>query len=241
MGHLRRWGVSTPLHLSTGAAAFNGETIRHFHERYGLRRVVIPRKMTLREMRVLMDGVRDLDLEFEVMVIGYRCHFNDEFCFSLHSGAESNFCTSFVKLPKQVRGRFPANWKEVLAVAMEDPMSQFHEGSLVDEFSRTVAAATPVDRPHAAPSGKGEQAGLPLTLYNNCGLCAIPALRDMGVHTVKVPVRGAPWQKKTYLKAVREIVDNPAATLADCQALINSEGYCSMAESCYYHVDREEG
>jgi putative protease len=240
MSHLRQWGVTTPFHLSTGGAAFNSETIRYFHERYGLRRVVIPRKMTLREMGVLMGNVSDLGLEFEVMIIGYRCHFNDEFCFSLHCGNKNNFCTNFVNSPKQVRGRFPANWKDAILETMEHPLEQFAEGSVLDEFCRTVARATPPERPTPAPKGGGESPSLPQTMYNNCGLCAIPRLRELGVHVLKVPVRGAPWQKRRYLQVVQQVVDNPAATAAECRALINSEGFCAQPDACYYHLgDRE--
>ena len=241
MGHLRRWGVQTLFHLSTGAAAFNSETIRYFHERYGLRRVVIPRKMTLREMRLLMEKVADLNLEFEVMVIGYRCHFNDEFCFSWHSGTGSNFCTDYVKMPKQVRARFPRDWKDVLQEAIEAPTKQFAEGSKLDEFCRIMTRTTPVERPMPPPPEVGEHSQLPLAMFNNCGLCAIPALQEMGVHTLKVPVRGAPWQKTRYLEVVRAVLEQPNATPEFCRGLVNSQGFCSLPEACYYHLGEQEG
>jgi hypothetical protein len=60
------------------------------------------------------------------------------------------------------------------------------------------------------------------------------------VHVLKVPVRGAPWQKRRYLQVVQQVVDNPAATAAECRALINSEGFCAQPDACYYHLgDRE--
>ena len=155
MGYLREWGVASLLHLSTGAGAFNSEAIRFYHERFGIRRVVIPRKMTLREMRLLIERSADLDLEFEVMVIGYRCHFNDEFCFSLHSGTGNNLCTDYVKTPKQIRARFPRNWKDAIQEAVDSPLGQFQEGSLLDGFSRAVEEATPADRPPPRPVAGG--------------------------------------------------------------------------------------
>lgn len=241
MGHLRRWGVQTLFHLSTGAAAFNSETIRFYHERYGLRRVVIPRKMTLREMHLLMNNVADLDLEFEVMIIGYRCQFNDEFCFSWHCGTSSNFCTDYVKMPKQLRSRFPRNWKDVLQEAMNAPTEQFAQGSKLDEFCRFIARHTPTEKPAPPSAETGEHSQLPLAMFNNCGLCAIPALREMGVHTLKVPVRGAPWQKARYLEVVRAVLESPDPTAEFCQGLINSRGFCSAPDACYYHLDGQEG
>ncbi|MDX9980571.1 MAG: U32 family peptidase [Lentisphaeria bacterium] len=241
MGHLREWGVQSLFHLSTGAGAFNGEAIRFFHERYGLRRVVIPRKMTLREMRQLMASVADLGLEFEVMIIGYRCHFNDEFCFSWHSGAGANFCTNFMRMPKQLRARFPRNWKDILQEAIDHAEEQFAAGSALDEFCHRMTAATPAECPPAPVREAGEHSQLPMALFNNCGLCAIPALRDMGVHTLKIPVRGAPWQKARYLEAVRAVLDHHAPTAEFCRGLVRSEGFCAMPEACYYHLGETKG
>ena len=240
MGYLREWGVDSLFHLSTGGGAFNSETIRFYHERFGLRRVVIPRKMTLREMRILMERVADLDLEFEVMVIGYRCHFNDEFCFSLHCGTGNNLCTEHVSTPKQLRGRFPGDWKDIIEEAIDYPAEQFSEGSRLDEFSRALEAVAPPERLPPESPQEGQHSVLPLTMFNNCGLCAIPALREMGVHTLKIPVRGAPWQKRYYLEVVRAVANQPGATAADCRALVNSAGFCALPEACYYHLADQE-
>ena len=234
---LEKWGVDRPLHLSTGAACFNSETVRYFCERHNVRRVVIPRKFTLPEMGRLMDRLGDLDLEFEVMVIGYRCHFNDELCFSLHSGAGSNLCTEFVKAPKQISKRMPDNWKEIAEDAIESPIRQFEEGSPMDVFCSDMARDVPeVPRPEKVVE-LGTNSVVSATFYNNCGLCAIPELLRMGVQVLKVPARGASWQKVPYLRAVRTIADDPAADASTCQALINSAGFCDLPETCYYHLD----
>ena len=59
----------------------------------------------------------------------------------------------------------------------------------------------------------------------------------MGVHTLKVPVRGAPWQKRRYLEVVRAVAEHPEYTPADCRALVGSPGFCSLPESCYYCLE----
>lgn len=63
MGMLRRWGIERPVHLSTGAGSFNSESVRFFRDRYPVRRVVIPRKMTIREMGILMHNLDDLAVQ----------------------------------------------------------------------------------------------------------------------------------------------------------------------------------
>jgi hypothetical protein len=74
------------------------------------------------------------------------------------------------------------------------------------------------------------------TFYNNCGLCAIPELRRLGVDVLKVPVRGSQWQKERYLQVVRTVADDPDATRTSCRALVNSAGFCSDPANCYYAV-----
>ena len=74
------------------------------------------------------------------------------------------------------------------------------------------------------------------TLYINCGLCAIPALKEMGVHALKIPVRGTPWQKRRYVRAVRAVSDHPNPTPEFCKRLINSPEFCARPGSCYYDL-----
>ena len=234
---LEKWGIDRPLHLSTGAACFNSETVRFFCERHNVRRVIIPRKFALSEMARFIDRLEDLELEFEVMVISYRCHFNDELCFSLHSAAGSNLCTEFIKAPKQTSKRMPDNWKEVVEDAVENPTQQFREGAAMDMFCTEMARDVPVPPPPKKVAELGVHSTVASTFYNNCGLCAIPELLRMGVQVLKVPARGASWQKIPYLQAVRAIANDPTANTDTCQALINSAGFCGLPEACYYHLD----
>lgn len=70
---LRKWGINRPFQLSTGVGCFNSETIHYFARKVGISRVVIPRKMSLKEMKQLIEKCGDLDIKFEVMIIHYRC------------------------------------------------------------------------------------------------------------------------------------------------------------------------
>ena len=145
------WGIERPMHLSTGAACFNSETIRFYCERFPVARVVIPRKMTLREMGRLMGDVGDLKLEFEVMVIGYRCHFNDEFCFSVHCGNGNNLCSDFVHADGIISRRFPDDWKDRLEAILANQKEQFREGSPLDRFRQAMRSDVPEPPTPSAP------------------------------------------------------------------------------------------
>jgi len=237
---LARWGVRRPLHLSTGAACFNSATVRYFHglEGVDVRRVIIPRKMALREMGVMIDRLKDLDLEFEAMIIGYRCHFNDELCFSWHCGEGSNLCNLFVEAPASTTPRLPSDWKDALEAARTDPAAQFQEGSVLDRLCRKTALGAPPAQPETrqGAGGAGMDSALAAAVFGNCGLCAITALRKLGVSVLKIPTRGIQCHKSRLLRAVRTVADHPNPTPELCRSLINSEDFCSETGHCYYDL-----
>ncbi|MGE5505278.1 MAG: ubiquinone anaerobic biosynthesis protein UbiU [Actinomycetota bacterium] len=59
------------LHLSVQAAASNPEAIRFYAERFGVRRVVLPRVLTVQEIAALNERIRPV--ETEVFVFGGLC------------------------------------------------------------------------------------------------------------------------------------------------------------------------
>lgn len=59
------------LHLSVQAAASNPESIRFYHERFGVRRVVLPRVLTVQEIAAVNEKIRPV--ETEVFVFGGLC------------------------------------------------------------------------------------------------------------------------------------------------------------------------
>ena len=238
---LSLWGIAIPVHLSIGLGCFNGAAVRHFCSIANVRRVVLPRKMSLAEMGAMISGLQDLHLEFEALVIGYRCLFNDEFCFARHSGAAEPFCNSFVPDPEAPASpRLPPDWKEVVEKAAQAPEEQFQPGSDLDRFrkarGRDVRPAVPVPSENVS-AAEGLDRLVASSLFINCGLCAIPALRRLGVTVLKVPVRGTAWQKRRHLQVVRQVVDHPAPTPEFCRSLIGSPGFCARPGSCYYATE----
>lgn len=237
---LVRWGISTPIHLSIGAGCFNGAAVRHFRSIADVARVVLPRKMSLAEIGTMTAGLENLGLDFEALVIGYRCLFNDEYCFTRHSGVTELFCGSFVPDPSApAYPRLPSDWKDVAEEAARTPDEQFQAGSVLDCF---CDARGPIVSPRSPGSSKAEAADadmdgqLAANLFFNCALCAIPELRRAGVNVLKIPVRGTGWQKKRYLQVVRQVVDHPDPTPEFCRDLIGSAAFCDKPGSCYYSI-----
>jgi len=238
---LREWGVERPLHLSTGAACWNSETVRYYTGIGKIRRVVLPRKMSLGEMGRLIASVQDLALDFEVMVLGYRCIFNDALCFSSHCGLDDNLCVDFGAPDALVGRRLSNGWKQRIEDVLADLPSQFTEGSALDRWRKEVA----VDPRRAnLPAYGADDANTPglssavaQILLINCGLCAVPRLREIGVTMLKLPLRGETWQKYEHLRLLRTVLDHPDPTPDVCRELLNSPGFCARCGTCYYHVD----
>lgn len=240
---LSLWGITTPVHLSVGAGCFNGAAVRHFCEIADVRRVVLPRKMSLAEMETMIAGLSDLELDYEALVIGYRCLFNDEFCFTRHSGVSELFCSSFVPDPEApAYRRLPSNWKEVAEEAAQAPGEQFVAGSTLDRFCKARGDEV---RPLVSTTGEssaiaeGMDGLLASNLFSHCALCAIPGLRRAGVNVLKIPVRGTGWQKRRYLEVVRQVVDDPEPTPEFCRSLIGSPGFCAKVGNCYYAESKQ--
>ena len=236
---LAEWRIDRPLSLSTGAACFNSRTVRHYCKFADVRRVVIPRKLSLIEMEQLVRSLGDLSLEFEVMILGYRCHFNDEFCFSRHSGVEEVMCSYFYEAEHSTRRRFPRDWKSMVEQFCGDPDPQFQAGSLLGRFLQRREEQLPVPPPvPQTPHDPDRDLWPPLAfrLLQNCGLCAIPKLRQIGVHVLKVPVRGDGWVKERFLRLARQVIDHPNPTPEFCRQLVNSPGFCEATGHCYYHL-----
>jgi hypothetical protein len=229
------------VHLSIGLGCFNGAAVRHFCGIADVRRVVLPRKMALPEMAEMIAGLADLGLEYEALVIGYRCLFNDEFCFTRHSGATELFCSSFVPDPYAAAyPRLPSDWKRVAEEAAQAPDDWFRPGSALDCFSKERG---PEIRPPVAglgeipPVAEGLDGLVASNLFSHCALCAIPGLRRAGITVLKVPVRGTGWQRRRFLRVVRQVVDHPAPTPEYCRGLLGSPGFCAKLGSCYYATE----
>ncbi|NMA45195.1 MAG: hypothetical protein GX945_01395 [Lentisphaerae bacterium] len=243
MFSLKSWGINRALHLSTGAGCFNSLAVRFYCRHFNVQRVVIPRKVTLREVRTMVNSLKDLKIEFEMMIIGYRCHFNDENCHSIHSGARCNLCGDAINGHLQVSKRFPDNWKDVAQAMFDDPYGQLAEGTALDEFRKTMNQE-PLPPPPPISDIRHFEDGmdglLARAIYYHCGLCAIKELRDIGVHALKVPLRGIDTFKMQSISTVYDVMTAENPTPEYCRKLVNSPSFCADPQNCYYHVPEAE-
>lgn len=239
---MKDWGIKRDIHLSTGLGCFNSEAVRFFCEQFDISRLVIPRKLTLGEMKQMMDALKDLNLEYEVMIIGYRCYFNDEDCHSVHSGARRNLCGDVVSSTFISSNRLPANWKDAIEEMNKGgAAASLKEGSVLDKVRKEwVKTVPPVFKPvQYAYCESGVDGELVHAMFQTCGLCAIKKLREMGVQVLKVPFRGDEDTKLEAVKLVHDVMTAEDPNPEFCKKLLNSPSFCSQPVSCYYEVPEE--
>jgi collagenase-like PrtC family protease len=73
------------LHVSTGGTTFNKESAR-FYQGLGVKRIVLPRHLTLKEMRGIVAAVPDLKME--AFILNSKCPYIDGLC-TFHHGLDA--------------------------------------------------------------------------------------------------------------------------------------------------------
>ena len=197
--YARRRHPEARLHLSVQASAANPEAIALFRELAGIRRVVLPRVLTLGQIRALTEAV---DVETEVFVLGGLCVMAEGRCL----------------LSSYVTGRSP-NMNGVCSPAEEVRYEEGEGGTLVTRLG-------PVTVNRFAP---GEPAGYPTLCKGRflaCGrasylfeepvsLSALEILPDLaraGVRAVKIEGR---QRGRAYIEKVIRTVRAAAEAVAE--------------------------
>ena len=86
---LKQRGVDTRIKviISTGGTVFNTEAVR-FYQDLGAARIILPRHLTLEEIKDIASGVADI--EFETFILNSRCPNIDGFCTFQHGLADKS-------------------------------------------------------------------------------------------------------------------------------------------------------
>jgi hypothetical protein len=135
--------------------------------------------------------------------------------------------------------RWPRQWKSRLDEILGDMGDQFRRDSALDRFVQETAARTEEDTWRRRPSRRlknkdGMTSVLGDIVFQNCGLCLIRKLRDIGVSVIKLPTRGSPWLKTRLLGLARAVTRHPDPDSEFCRSLIDSPDFCEETGHCYY-------
>lgn len=217
--------LGATVFASTVAVALNADSALFLHE-LGADRIILSRHLHLAEVEALAQAAPDLDLE--VFLMNDNCYFEEGFCSTTHSMPGFGvYCMT----PWELEVRDDRTGGPIV-----EPEERARWDFLVEEHREFLR--------HLGSRGHGEgRLKMPL---GPCGLCAIPDLMDLGMHSGKIVGREANlFRKIRSVQAVRHIRDvyaetgDKRAAKAAAVELRGDPAGCSAGYSCYYRSARD--
>lgn len=169
------------IHVSSLAGVLNSSVVLFF-KRLGVKRIVFPRYLAAETLKRIIDRA-GVDLEYEVFILNDGCVFEESYCHVSHlfGGAFCHNPTWRYKLVPPEGDGVVETWKlRSLKVSGES----FEHN--VDDLKRWQWIGI---------KNCGGYAGTKYPL-GMCGLCTLPAYRDMGITSLKIVGREASLRKK---------------------------------------------
>lgn len=214
---LSRLNLGIGIHLSSLGACFNSFSVP-FYKSLGVKRIILPRQLTLPEIEAIVTKHRD-DMEFEVFAVNDGCYFEESFCQTSHTlGA---FClTDWSITPLGTDS--PGTGNETVYPNLKKRLEHFktylwYQNNCGSSF---------------------QQDGLP---NGPCSLCQFGDFRDWGVSAVKIVGREASFHRKMgslqLVKAVRDKAlqtKNRDRIIDYARQLRQTPEYCDSGYMCYF-------
>lgn len=212
------------IHVSSVANCRNTSAIGLLRD-FGVRRVILPRDVTLAEIERMARAAPDV--EIEVFVLNDGCVFEEGLCHTVH-------------LPPRLGGpicvdSFAMEYRDAAGQPLSARLARRHAQNDAD-YKRWLWY-------RFGCGFSTTETGYP---FGPCGLCAMHRLRDAGVRSVKVAGReGASERKVKSVELVRRVLDGLAhgaeAAAALAVGLRGVPGHCASGYMCYYPEVRWTG
>ncbi|SHI99616.1 peptidase U32 family protein [Desulfosporosinus lacus] len=217
----------TVIHVSSLAAVLNSSSV-NFFRKLGVERIIFPRYLDVNTLRKII-AVGGTDMEYEVFILNDGCVFEEGYCNVSHAygGAFCHNPAWAYKLisidGEEVGGniRKARNFKGV-----EESFCQS-----VDEYKRWLWVGI---KNFGGLSGSN---GYPLGM---CGLCTLPEYEELGITSLKIVGREAPFRKKVKsVELVKRILDyvkegHPPEEVREYAKNIKGvRGLCETGYMCY--------
>ncbi len=207
------------IHVSSVAACRNSAGVG-FYRDMGVRRVILPRDVTLDEIGAIAKTAGDV--EVEAFVLNDGCVFEEGACHSIH---------------------LPAKQGGPICIDSRPFVYRDAKGGMIS--ARTARMLRENDADYQRWLWYRFGCGFSTTAesypFGPCGLCAISRLQDAGVTSVKIAGReGATGRKLKSVEMVRAVVDrihggSPQQDVAEFAVGIRkTEEHCRAGFMCYY-------
>ena len=199
MAYARRIHPALRLHLSVQALATTYEAIEFYRERYGIRRAVLPRVLTLQQVQHV---IRHTPVEIEVFGFGSLCVMVEGRCaLSSYATGQSPNTAGVCSPPSAVQ------WKE-----MPEGVEARLNGVLIDRYGPTEPRGYPtLCKGRFDVNGERDYALEEPTSLNTVAL--LPKLIEAGVKAIKIEGRQrSPSYVAEVTKVWRQAIDLATST-----------------------------
>ncbi len=216
---LREQVPELAIHVSSVASCRNSAAVG-FYRDLGVRRVILPRDVTLDEVEVIAKAVPDV--EIEVFILNDGCVFEEGVCHSIH-------------LPKKLGGpicidSYQFEYVGAAGRALPAPAERrLQEND--EDYKRWLWY-------RFGCGFSTTEEGYP---YGPCGLCAIHRLRQAGVASIKIAGREGPTERKIKsVEMVCQVLDaarrgaDATSVAATAVGIRKTLKHCQSGYMCYY-------
>ena len=210
---LQERGSKLFRHISILANVTNSQAVAFFR-RFGARRVILPRDLTIPEMAAVTSN--QPDIEYEAMALNEKCRFIDGLCGFYHGTMYPDDTASVFAYERNDGNRTPTVYAHDLCYAGHGCQVSF-----TDERGKPVPQPNRDDVNHPA-----------------CAACSLLYLHGVGVRFLKIGGRGLPTELKlravSYLRSAVELALNRASLEKMRELYRHTFGQDCGGASCYY-------
>lgn len=154
-----------------------------FYKSFGIKRVVLPREISLSEIRELRDSMPDIELE--AVALNCKCKYIEGFCTFQHGFGFIKYAQCAKVLKKMVPSFVSAALSSFLAQRYERHLSRRNFGCCLGYD----IIADPQEASGAADYWIGRIKSYFDGFLEGCGACSLQSLEDCGVQFVKIAGR----------------------------------------------------
>ena len=213
---------SGQIHAGSGLTVFNSQTAGFLGE-LGVSRIVLPRDLTIDEIRDIVED--NPDMQFEVFIMNGRCRNSDGFCTFQHGISDliNPGVNKFL-----INSSLGHKLQELLA-----GLPRFFRGRVMDVFGSSVCATACSLNYKIKP-----KASALLRLNNDfvsdifsCGGCYVRDFLSCGVSALKIVGRSFPLERKIKdIRYLRSLINTAA------NGGISAAGFFDHARNSYKEI-----
>ena len=181
MEELKQYMDKVKIYIGVGGTVFNSRAIQ-FYKKQGAARVILPRHLTLEEIKTMRLGMENKEVQLECLILNERCNNIDGFCNFEHGifsySKLLNFISRNYRLLAKMRGFLPNTAINFIHTrGMKKELSCCFDYKVMERKGGIAAGKSRSRLKNFFNADK---------FLNACGACALYDLNKMNIDFVKI-------------------------------------------------------